>query len=227
MRKVLTYVENNAGMAFDHWSAAWVFDVDLWGYCGQGPEEESALTQLRHQITTALGTGDIELAVAERVSAANTGEESAFARDRQPCTDAERQSTLAVLDEVRPQTVALVRSCPSAVLDWDDPDRVLPSYAAWRTIRQLARHIVDTESRYYLPCVGLGYRAPANDLLDELRESAAHVRSAVETMRPDILRTETVHGTWTSVKVLRRLAWHERGELAVMRRLADRARTFT
>lgn len=46
---------------------------------------------------------------------------------------------------------------------------------------------------------------------------------AVEAMPADLV-VDGPHGTWTSVKVLRRLAWHERGELAVMRSMLAKAR---
>jgi hypothetical protein len=222
VRTVLAYVEVNVGMAFDHWCAAWTFDSDLWGYCGQGPDEAAAIIDLRRQISAGIGT-DVELVVAERLTAATTGDELAFARDELSCTKAERDATLTVLAEVRPQTIALIRSSSDDMLDWDDPDRDLPSYASWRTIRQLAWHIVNTESRYYLPCTGLEYREATGDLLTELEGSAAHVRSVVPTMPADTIRTDHACGTWTTVKLLRRLAWHERGELAVMRQLAARA----
>ena len=143
-------------------------------------------------------------------------------RDRSSCTQAERRATLAVLDDSRRRTRALVRSCSDAVLDWDDPDRMLPPLANWRTIRQLAWHVADTESRYYLPRTGLGYRDRATDLTTELDRSAAYVRAVVASMPAAVVRAEDGE-IWTSVKVLRRLAWHERGELAVMEALAERA----
>lgn len=219
MRIVDVYVEHNAGMAFDGWCAAWVYDLDLWGTCGQGPDEAAALEDVRRRIT-----GKVDLNVVERTTCAQTGDERVFERDRQPCTDDERRTTLAILDYVRPQTVALVRALPDEVLDWADPERTLPPYATWHTIRQLAWHIADTESRYYLPVAGLDSRDRAGDLLTELDESAAHVRKTVEAMPAGIERSSN-QGQWTSVKVLRRLAWHERGELAVMHKLAKAART--
>lgn len=218
MRVVDVYVEDNAGMAFDGWSAAWVYDLDLWGICGQGPDEGAALEDVRKRIT-----GKVELNVVERTVCAASGDERVFERDRRPCTDDERRTTLAILDYVRPQTIALVRALPDEVLDWTDPGRTLPSYATWHTIRQLAWHIADTESRYYLPCAGLDSRERAADLLQELDESAEHVRKAIEAMPAGIERTSN-DGEWTSVKVLRRLAWHERGEVAVMHKLAKAAR---
>lgn len=211
----LVYVENSAGPAGDLASAAWSFDLDQWGRCGQGADEALALQDLQR----ALGPR-AELLVAERVE----GDEQAFNRDRVPCTEGERRATLEILRQIRPQTVALLRSCSAAELEWDDPERVLPSFAGWRTLGQMGWHIADTESRYYLPCLGLGYRERAEELFVELERSAEHVRTVIEVM-PGDLAVEGEQGSWTSVKVLRRLAWHERGELAVMREMLSRART--
>ena len=66
---------------------------------------------------------------------------------------------------------------------------------------------------------------PAADVLAELRSSHDHVRRIVSNMSSS-LATE-IHGeVWTSVKALRRLAWHERGELAAMHDLAQRHARF-
>lgn len=215
MRTVLAYVENDAGMGSDHASAAWAFDPDLWGRCGQGGTEQSALTELRR----LLG-GQVDLVVTERIE----GDEQAFDRDRVPCTESERQATLSILAEIRPQIIALVRSCSDAELDWDDPSRLLPLWARWRTLRQMARHIANTESRYYLPCLGLPTREPDDSLVEELKLSAEYVRAVVATMPADRV-VEDEYGTWTTVKVLRRLAWHERGELAAMQAMLAKARS--
>jgi hypothetical protein len=77
-----------------------------------------------------------------------------------------------------------------------------------------------TESRYYLPSLGPPARPRLFDLLDELTASAEHVRRTLRTVPPDLYRTD--HGqTWTTTKVLRRLAWHEPSELITMRALAS------
>lgn len=149
---MLAYVENGVAMAFDRGSAAWTFELDWWGVCGQGPDEVAALADLRRRV------GE-EVVVAERID----GDELVFARDQVPCTEAERQRTLEILADTRASTSTLLRSCTDAVLDWDDPERELPTYARWRTVRQLAWHLADTESRYYLPSTGLGYREPLPD----------------------------------------------------------------
>ncbi|MBA2639390.1 MAG: hypothetical protein H0U77_05250 [Nocardioidaceae bacterium] len=203
------FVENDVGMAFDHGSAAWVFDLDHWGVCGQGPDEAAALADLAVRVGSAV-------IVAERIR----GDERAFLRDRRPATDQEWATTLTVLAAVRPQTIAFVQSHPE-LLDRDDPNRALPEFAGWRTLRQMAWHIADTESRYYLPMAGLPGKQGVSDLLEELGSSHDHVTAVITSMAPDIdVATEGTE--WTSTKLLRRLAWHERGELEAMTAMAER-----
>lgn len=210
---MLVHVEADVRMASDHTTAAWSFDLDHWGRCGQGSDEPAALAAL------ATETGRADLAVAERI----TGDERTFDRDHLPATAAERAATLDILAAARRDTVALLRACPDLVLDHDDPDRVLPAWATWRTLRQMAWHLVDTESRYYLPALGLPSRPARADLAAELVASAAHVRDVVSTVPADLTRRFRGE-VWTTTKLLRRLAWHERAELVTMRLLAARAR---
>lgn len=115
-------------------------------------------------------------------------------------------------------------SSPPEVLDFDDPTRLLPTWARWRTLRQMAWHLADTESRYYLPGLGLPTRPAGPDLTTELAASALHVRATVSTMPADLIHRDGGE-IWTTAKVLRRLAWHERSELVTMHQLARRART--
>jgi hypothetical protein len=64
-------------------------------------------------------------------------------------------------------------------------------------------------------------RSRAANLLGELEQSARHVNDTFAALPPGLVRRDA--GTvWTSVKLLRRLAWHEPGELAVMQDLARR-----
>ncbi len=213
------YVDQHAGMAEDGWSAAWTFDVEHWGTCGQGPDDDAALVDL----ATRCGLDAEALEVAECVDRAETGDETVFTRDRVPASEAEREATLAILERTRARTLELVRAAPARVLGYRDPGRQLPAYASWHTVGQLALHIADTESRYYLPLLGLPSRPRADDLVTELEESGAHVRCVVSRMVPDLASASDEHGSWTSVKVLRRLAWHERGELDVLAGLVERA----
>jgi hypothetical protein len=212
MRDVAVYLESGVAMASDDGTAAWVFDLDLWGRCGQGDTTDQALAALLASLPEP-----VTLTVAERIH----GDERAFERDLLPASAEEIAVTAAILDRTRAQTIHLVRSLPREVLDADDPARRLPRFARWRTIRQIAWHIADTESRYYLPCLGLPSRPRAANLLGELEQSARHVSDTLAALPPDLVRRDG--GTvWTSVKLLRRLAWHEAGELAVMQDLARR-----
>jgi hypothetical protein len=199
------YVEVGVALATDSGVAAWSYAPELWGRCGQGPDEATALAALTDRPTV----------VVERV----VGDEQAFSPDRRPATPAQRDATLAILARARAETVALVAGSPDEVLDRDDPDRVLPAFASWRTLRQMAWHLADTESRYYLPSLGLPARPRRPDLLDELAASAAHVRHAVLAAPADLVRTDAGE-TWTTTKLLRRLAWHEPAELVTMHALA-------
>lgn len=218
------YVDQHAGMAQDGWSAAWTFDLERWGTCGQGPDGAAALADLATRCGLgAAAADDGALQVAERVDRPRSGAETVFARDRVPASEEEREATLAILERARARTLELVRGAPPRVLAYRDPDRVLPPYAWWHTVGQVALHIADTESRYYLPLLGLPTRERAGDLVTELEESGAHVRRVVSRMAPDLAASSDRHGSWTSVKVLRRLAWHERGELEVLDRLVAHA----
>ena len=214
MRSVSTYVENGVSLAHDVGSAAWVYDLDLWGTCGQGTDQGAALRDLRRRLGHR-----VDLVVVEQIR----GDEQAFARDRLPCTRDEREVTLDILGRVRRETIALLRSCTPAELDSEDHNRALPSFASWRTLRQMGWHIADCECRYYLPAAGLPTRSRRTDLLEELAESAAHVRRQLRAMPAD-LRAARDGEVWTAVKLLRRLAWHERGELEVMRTMLRRLR---
>jgi hypothetical protein len=217
MNKLSAYVEVGVGAHVDNAVVAWAFDLDLWGTCGQGLQEAAALQALAQAAGHARGAAQ-QLTVVERIE----GDEQAFHRDHQPATASERTRTLEILSAARERTLALIAACSDAVLDWDDPERVLPAWATWRTLRQMAWHLADTESRYYLPALGLPARARAGDLLEELQRSAEHVRTTVASMAPSLVRRSGGE-VWTTTKLLRRLAWHERGELVVMRRLAEQA----
>jgi hypothetical protein len=208
------YVEHGTSMAYDTGVVAWTFDVNNWGRCGQGEDERTALTEL----ATGIGVDPGELTVVERIH----GDEMAFARDHTPVTPAERAATLATVMDARVGTRALLdacRACESELLDFDNPVRVLPSWARWRTLRAMFWHVADTECRYYFPGLGLPYRPRAADLDTELEACAAHVRATVAGIPDDLVHHHRGE-EWTSTKVLRRLAWHERGELVAIRELA-------
>lgn len=208
------YVELDAGHHRQRAAAAWTFELPYWGLVGLGTDEASALAALE----VATGHSVESFTVAERIH----GDELAFARDRAAATADELVATQALLDAARAETIRLVTAASEPELDWDDPARILPAGVRWRTASQLAWHIADTESRYYLPGLGVPARPRAADLLTELRESYAHVRSTLRGLPPD-RSSRQQNQEWTTVKVLRRLAWHEIGELVPLRRLLVRA----
>ncbi|MGP9539141.1 hypothetical protein ACT3SP_14095 [Brachybacterium sp. AOP43-C2-M15] len=187
-------------MAYTRGAAVWAFDADLWGVCVQAPTVERATASWRsmHGPST--------------VVEALQGDEQAFGRDFLPATDAEVERTLAILAEQRPRATRLVDELSAEALDADDPGRVLPGWARWRTIRDMLWHICDTESRYYLPMTGLPARERDADLRTELAASQRHVRSVLHRMPRAQVHRERGE-VWTATKLLRRLAWHERGEL--------------
>jgi hypothetical protein len=75
----------------------------------------------------------------------------------------------------RDETIRLISAASAAELDWRDPARRLPDWAQWQTARQLAWHIADVESRYYLTGLGLPARTRTAKVITELRETHAHV----------------------------------------------------
>lgn len=85
-RTVDTYIEFGVRMAHDDTTAAWVFELPFWGYCGQGASEDEALSALVERLPSGC-----RCEVVERVY----GDEQAFARDHLPAIAAERDATLA------------------------------------------------------------------------------------------------------------------------------------
>jgi hypothetical protein len=126
----------------------------------------------------------------------------------------------------REELLALIEGCSEAELDWDDPDRQLRGWARWRTLRQMAFHIADTESRYYLAALGVEPPERCEDVSEEPRRSGGHVLDVLEHLERDRAATSE-DGCWTTRKVLRRRAWHERSELDAIRTLRDGARLAT
>lgn len=199
------FIESGVRMAYDVGAAVWSFDPALWGSCIQARTIEDALHAFERRHGPAVVVEQIE------------GDEQCFQRDRLPASDLEVGLTLKILTSQRRRTIRLFEGLPDALLDCDDPARQLPAWAHWGTIRANLWHIADTESRYYLPSLGLPSRERANDLGTELRASAAHVHVIVSRMPRDLVNEGTE--VWTSTKLLRRLAWHEAGEVDAIEEL--------
>jgi hypothetical protein len=171
------------------------------------------------------------LSVAERLD----GDELAFVRDKSASTSEELSRTLQLLAWARQDLVKALKGATEDELDWVDPTRSLPRWAWWRSARQMAWHIAITESVYYLSRLGVRPPEPfasltaplpapnTPDLLDLLDRSGAHVRRELPELPLD-LSCEHDAEIWTTTKVLRRLAWHERSENEIVDQLLTSAR---
>lgn len=227
---VVVCVESGVGAHIDDAALAWAYDPPWWGLCGQGTDVDSALLDLRGraawEYATFLARNGEHAPALDGVEVAEQvhGDERAFALDREPATTDELERTVTILRWARAELEELLAGCTAAELDWDDPDRQMPSWARWRTLRQMGWHIADTESRYYLAALGVRPPERSADLTDELRQSHQHVLRALPQLRRGLAVATADGATWTTRKVLRRLAWHERSELDAMRRLRVRAR---
>lgn len=223
-------------------ASAVAFDLDHWGLWADGADEDAAVNELvssAHEKFAAFvaahgsNCGPVgEMTVLERQPAADEG---AFSFERKPATDAERERTHELYRWARADLVTLVGEASDAELDWIDPTRRLADWAWWHSARQMAWHCAITESCYYLGRVGvtrpmafadLSTPLPAPDtatLLELLAISQQHVETWIERLRPDV---EVVANgeVWTTRKVLRRLAGHERAENGVTAELLRNAR---
>lgn len=112
MTSIEVYIESGVAMAHQSGVAAWVFEPQVWGVCGQGENEADALWDLRRRLSV-----NVELEVIERIH----GDEQAFERDLVAVTPAERSRTKQILTTTRAATLELVGSIDDAVLDWIDP----------------------------------------------------------------------------------------------------------
>ena len=193
-------------MAYSDGTAVWSFDPELWGFCAQGETAQDAVAAWTERFGPSRVVEEIH------------GDEQAFGRDLEPASDEELEMTLRILRQQRDRALSLFEASSFRELDRDDPDRPLPAWARWRTVRQMLWHICDTESRYYLPQLHLPARERCMDLLDELTESHRHVSDQLAGM-PRSLAVRENGEVWSSTKLLRRLAWHERGELEAIEQL--------
>lgn len=187
--------------------AVWSFALEHWGECAQAGDEEAALSAFARR------TGARPMRVVERV----TGPAAVFEADLVPASEAQIRRTLEVLAEQRTHSLVLLDRTPPALLGVVDERVEQPGWMTWRTPAAILRHIADTESRAYLRWTRLPQREPVDDLRAELEASAAHVRAVLLAMPRDLV-AEHRGETWTAVKLLRRLAWHERVELVFLRR---------
>lgn len=196
--------------------AVWSFELGAWGECVQARTQSAAVASFGSRVQRPPAT----LVVGERIS----GPGAVFSEDLLPATDAQIARTIEILDSQRSRRSSMLVGVTDDELDREDVGVQQPSWMTWRTPRTILRHIVDTESRAYPRWCGLPQLDSVEDLHDELERSAEHIRQVLESM-PRTFRTEHRGETWTPVKLLRRLAWHERIELVFLRRRLDTRRT--
>jgi hypothetical protein len=176
--------------------AIWSFDPEAWGECAQAGTEQLARADFARRINRSAD----DLEVRERI----TGCEGTFSDDLLPAGDAQIVLTAQILDAQRSRTLALLNAASDEALDRRDPTVEQPAWMAWRTPREIIRHIADTESRAYLRWCGLPQLEPISDLREELDRSAVHIRDVIHSM-PRTFRAEHHGEIWTPVKLLRRL----------------------
>lgn len=189
--------------------AVWSFDLEAWGECAQASTETEALTRFARRAGVSLQ----DLETSERIS----GPDGIFSEDTLPATENQVSRTIRILEAQRRETLALLDASTDAELDAEDQTVAQPAWMPWRTPRTILRHIADTEARAYPRWCGLPQLEPVDDLREELSRSTQHIREVILEM-PRSFRTTHRHETWTPVKLLRRLAYHERIELVFLRR---------
>jgi hypothetical protein len=202
------YVDAADGMAGLGEVAVWSFEPELWGECTQAPTEDVALEKFRRRC------GRADLVVEERI----TGPEQVFARDHRPASDDEIDATLRRLRNQRAATIDLIlRADAAGALDVEDESVEQPSWMPWRTPRAIAQHLIADAAGAYLKRLALPVISPKGALIDDLIASGAHLQQVVQNLPRDRV-TEYAGERWTSVKFLRRQAWHEGVEQVFLRR---------
>lgn len=202
------YVDAADGMAGLGEVAVWSFDLALWGECTQAASESVAMKKFAQRCNRS------DLVVEERI----TGPDQVFDRDYRPATDAEIDTTLRKLEMQRSITIELiVRAGAAGALDAQDISVVQPAWMTWRTPRTIAEHLIADACGAYLKRLALPVITPQGELIDDLVASGTHLHQVIQDMPRD--RVTSYKGeVWTSVKFLRRQAWHEGVEQVFLRR---------
>ena len=219
----------------DEWGwNAWSFDH--LGFATWAPTRSEVLDRVpqkleeycqwlaRHRGTTpacSIGmTGAIE--VVEEIA----GNEVAFQEDFLQASVDEISHCAELLGYLRLDLMTTVEPLPAKVMEWDPPYRHFASYAWWRTIWQIVKHVALTEVAYYLPSVGWEVRLDLRalqiaDWHEQLWQSREEAYRFLDELRASSDRVRLRNGdeTWTVRKVLRRLVWHERLHLKSIRRI--------
>ena len=202
------YVDAGDGMAGLGEVAVWAFDLDTWGECTQATSEIVALEKFARR------SGRSDLLVEERI----TGPRQVFERDFRAASDDEIDATLRKLETQRAATIDLIaRAAAAGALDVHDADVVQPAWMPWRTPRAIAEHLVADAAGAYLKRLSLPVLSHRGGLIDGLIATGEHLQHVVRTVPRDRV-TDYKGEVWTSVKFLRRQAWHEGVEQVFLRR---------
>jgi len=203
---------------------AWV--LPYLGFATWAETECSVLEQVPHKLLEYLqfcqrrGVPFRDVSVPSKVGVVErvAGNETLFGWDYRPATPSFIDETIALLDATRSELLEVVTELPDGIFDWDPPYRHFPSWARWRTIRQILAHIANTETHYYLPNIGiqptisptLDEDAPwQKDLIQHREETLEALRNLKKARDLSRIRFDD-NGAWSVRKVLRRLVWHER-----------------
>ena len=153
-----------------------------------------------------------------------TGDEVLFTPDYLPATAEEIGLAIRLLQATRADLVSVLGEAPPGALDWDPRYQGFLPWARWRSVRQVAAHLANTETHYYLGAIGFhppwepvppegewplflaDRRAAAIQFLDDLKGAS------------DLARVDPDAG-WSVRKVLRRMIWHERLHTKSIRRI--------
>lgn len=198
---------------------AWSFEPSSWGTVGTGHDSESAAEDLRRW------TGWDRVEIAEDID----GHDIAFSRDLHAATPGERTLSVAIARMERQRTLALLRETEP----WNLGRPVSDAGVAGEALRiadlrvtttaDLLRRLIALESVEDRRSLGLAGQASgmAGDPVDEvpetveamtraLTESHLAAATAARHLPPRLIRAAPTVGEWSSVKLLRLLAWRER-----------------
>lgn len=226
------WVDSGWGEPFE----ASVLDLSHWGHAATGRDKRQAVAGLRGREYDDFKS----FLERHRSACAPLADVRIVGRDdyeswcRAPATMDERRCTLQFFQWSRDELVELIAAATDAELDFDDPDRVLPADAWWRTPRQMAYHIAITASRYYLTMLGVdppeGWARSGlvwkewPDVLDAVQQSTRQVLETVPDIPLDLVVTNSEWDIFSARRCLWQLASHERRETNVVRQLLEKAR---
>lgn len=206
------YVEVHSEDGGSMSSRAWSFDLASWGIARSAETANGALSML--QRATRAPTLEVEETVEDF--------DPAFARDLEPAAPGERAATLTILEQARARSLALLESTDEHRLHRTSAELWDVDFGGFSDAAELAWSFADVESRRYPSALGLATREPLPDLLDELRASHVHAMQIVATLPEVLIRAAPDGGEWTSVKLLRMLAWYERAHYSLLETLLTR-----